>query len=104
MAKAKKQNKNQEVEDMNKEVPKKNQKDNKMKSKKAAPAEPTKTEPVEPPKEEVCKPTEKCNCCPCKCCCCPIRLLFTALLIAVGFVFYIIIRDVIVFGLNHCVE
>ena len=34
------------------------------------------------------------SCCCCKACCCPLRLLFWAIVLTIGFVFYLIVRDV----------
>ena len=33
------------------------------------------------------------SCCCCKACCCPLRLLFWAIVLTIGFVFYLIVRD-----------
>ena len=49
--------------------------------------------------EEACCTAETCctKCCCCKscgCCCCPLRLFLLAVVLTIGFVFYLIVRDV----------
>lgn len=55
--------------------------------------------------KDQCPMTDKCSHCSCKCCkCCfcPLRLLLFSLIIAIGYVFYIIVRDVLHYLYFNC--